>query len=141
MRRKIQFRVWDIQNERMVENPYLFEPAYYPEDKKIADYIFFETWQDVDDGIRRSCHLMQFTGLYDKNGNNIYEGDVMTLKSDGKPTAIIVWGFAGWEFKWIDSTFKRIRQSITEPVFRNIALFEKIGNIYHNPEWNVEEIK
>lgn len=70
MSREIKFRVWDIQNERMVEDPYLFRPAM--ENEHGAAYEFFETWQDVDDGINRLCHVMQYTGLKGKNGAELY---------------------------------------------------------------------
>lgn len=74
--REIKFRAWDIQNERMVYEPYRFEKAWENELALLdAPYYFYEDWQDVDDGIRRACQIMQYTGLKDKNGKEIYDSD------------------------------------------------------------------
>jgi hypothetical protein len=85
-------------------------------------------------------HLMQFTGLLDKNGKEIYEGD--RLKFFEKEVAVVVWqDFGGWSFQWTDPTYRAIRQHNPEPFFRNINLFEVIGHIYSLPSTTKEEPK
>ena len=64
--------------------------------------------------------LMQFTGLLDKNGKEIYEGDIY-LPRDGVKRII--------EFK--DGCFA---EKNSFPTFRIELGGEVIGNIYENPE-------
>ena len=81
------------------------------------------TWRDIKD-----LELMQYTGLKDKNGREIYEGDI--VKGAGKnPTIYIV--------KWLDSYggFAFIDKEKAIPAFEFLINFcEVIGNIYENPE-------
>lgn len=74
---------------------------------------------------------MQYTGLNDKHGEDIFEGDilknVLNPLADVKPYAI-AWDNNGGCWYWYDAI-------ASDPFFQSIAGdCEIIGNIYENPE-------
>lgn len=70
--------------------------------------------------------LMQFTGLKDKNGKEIYEGDIFQDEEDGS-CEFVEWDneFGGWSTQaWYSvGEFAQAAERL-----------EVIGNIYENPE-------
>lgn len=68
MNREIKFRVWDIENKEMLKVQELdFEPTFYGGRIAIRSDQYNDYF-DTEDMI-----LMQYTGLHDKNGKEIYE--------------------------------------------------------------------
>ena len=72
---------------------------------------------------------MQFTGLQDKNGKEIYEGDILHIKTEGWDVkGEVVWNQKKCAFNYFDN---EEHNSLLE-IDSNI--YEVIGNIYQNPE-------
>lgn len=126
MKRPIKFRVWDVQSEKM------FEP------KEISNNLICCTPEDDDEQF--FVH-MEFTGLLDKNGKELWEGDIIrwdfeklpeivthTLSWDGRlnpDTApfMSAWGSTdGRYFKTFMNVFDSRRYAVV------------VGNVYQNPE-------
>jgi len=125
MNREIKFRAWDKNGDGMFYN---IQNGISFEDGSQYDFSSFLEKQndDIHDWI-----VMQYTGLKDKNGKSIYEGDV--IKNKEKEISEIVFKEAGyWEkLKLSDGRYIHLRLNRVESRVNEI---EVIGNIYENPE-------
>lgn len=108
--REIKFRAWIKKDERM-ESCISINPFH------IGDCDRF-LWKHEE------VELMQFTGLKDKNGNEIYEGDIIRSYNDFgdsfEDLSIVIWNQEGASFDGV--------------VVYDIKNEEIIGNIHENPE-------
>jgi hypothetical protein len=70
----------------------------------------------------------QYTGLTDKNGTKIFEGDIVKVTLvDGEEIGLIGWSDIGSSFKFASPDGTAYGIDVTD-------IFEIIGNIYDNPE-------
>lgn len=126
MNREIKFRVWDVENKEMLEVQELdFEPTFYGGRIAIRPDQYNDYFNTED------MILMQYTGLHDKNGKEIYEGDIVGIDY----LSYIVTGVVTYSTKdamYILTNTNSIADE-NEPLgdYKNL---EVIGNTYDNPE-------
>nr|DAW29440.1 MAG TPA: YopX protein [Caudoviricetes sp.] len=75
--------------------------------------------------------LMQSTGLKDKNGKEIFEGDIVDYKGR---KAVVKWhgSYASFIYRFLDELQERVSE--WHPLFLAYYHFEVIGNIYENKD-------
>lgn len=74
MNREIKFRIWDVENKEMLKVRELdFKLTFYGGRIAIRPDQYNDYF-DTEDMI-----LMQYTGLHDKNGKEIWESDIVEI--------------------------------------------------------------
>jgi uncharacterized phage protein (TIGR01671 family) len=121
MNREIKFRAWE--DTCMI---YSHNVKNFSGDNLVA---FFD--RIIDEG-----SIMQYIGLKDKNGKDVYEGDIVLDWFGTKRE--VVFGKIGYDSKWNGLTgfyFKSDDYDFLELQYHNNPLdLEVIGNIYENTE-------
>jgi uncharacterized phage protein (TIGR01671 family) len=141
MVREIKFRAWDKKSKKMLYGDFCIWASsgrwaiYDDEDGGKSGLWEHNISDDYD------LEVMQYTGLHDKNGKEIWEGDILsdslvTTKDDPAKDGYFLYSevifsegsFCGKEINGWDP--------MTEiyPLAGNYSRQEVIGNIYENPE-------
>lgn len=132
--REIKFRVWDKQDLRMITHEQSFIPL------KVCSLGVLRLDPTSEENryniipIER-FELMQFTGLLDKNGKEVYKGDILSVKWRVEVYQSVE---GTWMVRFKDSKTnkptslydylkRRLRSGCPEDC-------EVIGNVYQNPE-------
>lgn len=122
MNRDIRFRGWDRENNEMIYS-----------DHEGGLQQFFDYTDNPTDFTTNDVEFMQFTGLNDKNGKEIYEGDILQAFYGKKNTLFTITKVYFNEKGYWDS--KNISEKAPFKVcYLGFCKCELIGNIYENPE-------
>lgn len=135
--RKILFKAKRIDNREWVEGCLVIDHS--------RSNLFEYRMQPVESGVLYAPPinpeaLCQFTGICDKNGNRIWENDILMAHLDESyPEDVtyetVEWGVAGWVGRETGSTDREYIDKF------DLEHYEVVGNIFDNKELLQEEHK
>lgn len=92
-----------------------------------GEYLLGESQSKTPD-----FQLMQFTGLHDKNGREIYDGDILT--SLGKDVCVVKYKseLCGYFLEFYDANLDQM--DFMKLDFNTVKFREVVGNVHETPE-------
>lgn len=129
MNREIKFRAWDKDSKIMKNIEFISLPLNKPNGKDICATDLEDN--DISEWIY-DYKLMQYTGLKDKNGVEIYEGDIVS--SEDYIIGEVIYGDDSCNYSgcWLVKT-KRNQMLLNDYRDEFGAYMQVIGNIYETP--------
>ena len=143
MKREIKFRAWDNLENRW------YEPTFEGYRGKIEEIMLSPrgrlTMRTMTELIDESMfpnrfELMQYTGLKDKNGRSIYEGDILKVTSEGGESyaAIVKWfgdeGYPAFDLAGIPAAWCYESNALATIFQEGVETCEVIGNIFEDKQ-------
>lgn len=134
--REIKFRAWDKEEKKMGKpfSIHLLVSAFNDEGN-YNDYCETDLAKLNYSG-GNDYEVMQYTGLKDKNGKDIYEGDILKeifIDDDEREEWIIEVGFENGCFCFRYRNTQNLGLREYYPLYNGVPEAEIVGNIYEDP--------
>lgn len=130
--RPFKFRVWNKKLNRWVSKLEIAEIKDGSVNNGLVGILAYTEETDPESQLAKDCVIQQFTGLTDKSGREIYEGDIVDYRYDGMSEfeaerygdlliSPVFWDYERWRIKYSAASYAW-------------HLMKVVGNIYENPE-------
>ena len=121
--RQIKFRAWDKSSNCWID---MKTVAIDPD----GGHLLSATGDELVWSNHSNYEIMQFTGLTDKNGKEIYEGDIL----EHWDNRYIVPNFTPLDRMYKAENIKEHQEGSDDWISMSNVDWEVIGNIYENPD-------
>lgn len=135
MDREIKFRAWDKATEKMIYQDQLKDGSkdeyWFLLNSKGISLMHFDKYYNAY--VDTDAEIMEYTGLRDYYGKEIYEGDIIqyTYGRFNKDLGMIIFEAGEWQIKWMD---KKITERGDLHYWKWQDPIKVIGNIFENKE-------
>ena len=130
--RHFKFRLWDKEEKRII-NLSKGYPYHHTFSVEEGGNISYYNLQNGSGG--KEYELMQYTGLQDENGVEVYEGDIFSAEGHFQGEGWFDTGEHDYDFNApVEWDNKHLSYTCGGYYLHELYNFKIIGNIYENPE-------
>ena len=127
-----KFRAWLKKEKKMIEPNDILNISF-----KLGEVVpDFNFKFDKEDYSFFDLELMQSTGLFDKNGKEIFDGDILKVKIMSGQSWLETVRYNDEKAMFVSKEVKRkvLESPLYDLFITDLFEVEVIGNIYENPE-------
>jgi len=138
----LEFRIWDIANKKWIKHGWTndtYQTEYFIDVNGGVRELNYDSLDIVENVI-----LQQYTGLQDKNGKKIFDGDILKIVCTGTILlfctgtyfASVCWDDRklGWFLKIVPNTVDKYKRFNSDFCVDSYRSYEVVGNVFENPD-------